>query len=69
MDEVVLNDRRSDSVEIRCSCRGKNPVCQRCDGTGAFRRPACKMCGGTGYEGRAKCIDCRGQGWREVEFI
>lgn len=57
------------SVEVACSCAGRNPACTNCDGSGVVRRVACRRCAGTGTEstGGKPCFDCRGAGWRNVD--
>jgi hypothetical protein len=54
-------------VEVPCVCRGGNPTCQQCGGTGNARKVACKTCGGTTKHGGQRCPDCRGVGWREID--
>lgn len=49
--------------ERKCSCRGKNPICQLCGGEGAYDVRGCARCQGTGkMAGNVKCLDCRGSG-------
>lgn len=70
MAEAILNTERKPSIQVRCSCRGQNPGCMTCDGTGEITRRSCMRCGGTGKEpGNIRCLDCRGDGWRDVELI
>lgn len=49
--------------ERNCSCRGNNPVCQLCDGSGTYEVPGCRSCDGRGKDVvGARCMNCRGSG-------
>lgn len=63
------------TVERICSCKGKNPVCQLCDGLGTYEVRACPRCEGKAKQFGRACLDCRGtgealrvddEGWDEV---
>lgn len=49
--------------ERKCSCRGKNAICQLCGGEGFYEVRGCKRCNATGkMAGDVRCFDCRGSG-------
>lgn len=51
---------------VKCVCRGDNPSCVNCAGSGEVQRVGCRRCQGTGRTG-GECPDCRGEGWRELD--
>lgn len=55
-------------ITVTCFCKGKNPGCVKCDGTGELHLPACKRCSGKGTVAGMKCLDCRGDGWRPLDL-
>lgn len=50
------------TIERKCSCKGKNPICQLCDGIGTYEVRACQRCAGQGRQFGKACLDCRGTG-------
>ena len=55
----------SETVEVPCICRGENPACVLCEGTGQQTKVACPRCQGKGQNGGRPCLDCRGRKSRE----
>lgn len=50
--------------ERKCSCRGKNPICTLCDGSGTYEVKGCTRCSAGGKEPGTdkRCLNCRGTG-------
>ena len=50
--------------ERKCSCKGKNPLCTLCDGSGTYEVLGCRRCSGSGKEPGTdkRCMSCRGSG-------
>lgn len=53
-------------MQTDCPCKGINPGCVICTGSGLMTKRSCQRCGGTGRTGGV-CVDCRGLGWREID--